>query len=128
MFLYAVAVLPLIRPLASKQNFAQCWYTDDSACVGKLSLIRLWLDKLIQLGPAYGYFAEPTKRFFFFFSVVAPQYERLLQRLGDYSVKWSSLPWRCGWYSGVLQNKRLTTGWRLSTKYPRQQRPRPGGF
>eukprot|EP00731_Ephydatia_muelleri_P030106 Em0021g629a len=71
MFFYAVAVLPLIRSLASNSNFVQCWYADDSACVGKLSQIRLWLEKLIQLGPAYGYFAEPTKSVL----VVAPQFE-----------------------------------------------------
>ena len=71
MFFYAVAVLPLIRSLTSKPNFVQCWYADDSACAGKLSQIRLWLDKLIQLGPGYGYFAEPTKSVL----VVAPQYE-----------------------------------------------------
>ena len=68
---YAVAVLPLIRSFASKSNFVQCWYTDDSVCAGKLSQIRLWFDKLTQLGPAYGYFAEPIKSVL----VVAPQYE-----------------------------------------------------
>ena len=71
MFFYAVAVLPLIRSLASNSNFVQCWYADDSACAGMLSQIRLWLEKLIQLGPAYGYFAEPTKSVL----VVAPQFE-----------------------------------------------------
>ncbi|KAL5505424.1 hypothetical protein EMCRGX_G006855 [Ephydatia muelleri] len=71
MFFYAVAVLPLIRSLASNSYFVQCWYADDSACAGKLSQIRLWLEKLIQLGPAYGYFAEPTKSVL----VVAPQFE-----------------------------------------------------
>ena len=29
MFFYAVMVLPLIRSLASKSNFVQCWYADD---------------------------------------------------------------------------------------------------
>ena len=70
-FFYAVAVLLLIRSFASKSNFVQCWYTDDSVCTGKLSQIRLWYDKLIQLGPAYGYYAEPTKSVL----VVAPQFE-----------------------------------------------------
>ena len=71
MFFYAVAVVPLIRSLTSKHNFVQCWYADDSACAGKLPRIRLWLDKLIQLGPGYGYFAEPTNSVL----VVVPQYE-----------------------------------------------------
>ena len=58
-------------PFVSKSNFVQCWYTDDSVCAGKLSQIRLWFDKLIQLEPAYGYYAEPTKSVL----VVAPQFE-----------------------------------------------------
>ena len=40
-------------------------------CAGKLSQIRLWFDKLIQLEPAYGYYVEPTKNVL----VVAPQFE-----------------------------------------------------
>ena len=46
-------------------------HAEGSACAGKLSQIRLWFDKLIQLGPAYGYFAEPIKSVV----VVAPQDE-----------------------------------------------------
>ena len=71
MFLYSVAVLPLIKSLALKSNFVQCWYADDSACTGKLSQIRLWFDKHIQLRPAYGYCVEPTKSVL----VVAPRFE-----------------------------------------------------
>ena len=47
--------------------YLQCWYADNSACAGKLSHIHSWLNRLIQLGPAY----EPTKSFL----VVAKQYE-----------------------------------------------------
>ena len=45
-------------------------YTLMTACAGKLSHIHSWLHLLFQLGPAYGYFAEPTKHFL----VVAKQY------------------------------------------------------
>ncbi|KAL5479542.1 hypothetical protein EMCRGX_G023072 [Ephydatia muelleri] len=67
----------VIGLLASNSNFVQCWYADDSACAGKLSQIRLWLEKLVQLGPAYGYFAEPTKSVL----VVAPQFEDVAKKL-----------------------------------------------
>ena len=109
MFFCAVAVLPLIRSLASNSNFVQCWYADDSACAGKLSQIHLWLEKLVQLGPAYGYFAEPTKSVL----VVAPQFEdvpKTASRIWNHSVKRPSLSGWCNWYSRVLQKLHETEG------------------
>ena len=51
-FFYAVAVVLLIRSFASKSNFAG---TQMTQCAQ-----GSWFDKLIQLEPAYGYYAEPT--------------------------------------------------------------------
>ena len=55
----------------------QYWYTDDSACAGKLSYMHSWLNRLLQLGHAYGYFAEPTKSFL----VVNKRYEEEAKEL-----------------------------------------------
>ena len=46
----------------------QSWYADDSVCAGSLDEIRCWLDRLLELGPSYGYFLEPRKSYL----VVAP--------------------------------------------------------
>ena len=61
MMLYAVAVLPLIRSLEDSCDWVQNWYTDDSSCVGGLSSVRRWFNRLLIDGPAYGYFPEPSK-------------------------------------------------------------------
>ena len=36
-------------------------YTDDSACTAKLSNLKVWFQKLCELGPDYGYHPEPKK-------------------------------------------------------------------
>ena len=69
--------MPLIKSIGCKEKYLQCWYADDSACAGKLFHIHSWLNHLIQFGPAYGYFAEPTKSFL----VVAKQYEEEAKEL-----------------------------------------------
>ena len=61
MMLYAVAVLPLICSLEDSSEWVQNWYADDSSCVGELSSVRRWFDRLLIDGPAYGYFPEPSK-------------------------------------------------------------------
>ena len=58
MMLYAVAVLPLIRSLEDSCEWMQNWYADDSSCVGELSSVRRWCNRLLIDGPAYGYFPE----------------------------------------------------------------------
>ena len=52
-------------------------YADDLACAGEQSHIHSWLNRLLQLGPAYGYFAEPTEGFL----VVAKQYDEEAKEL-----------------------------------------------
>ena len=68
MLFYAVAVLPLIQSLKQLSKWHQSRYADDSACAGKLQLVRNWFDLLLKLGPSYGYFPEPSKCFI----IVAP--------------------------------------------------------
>ena len=61
MMLYAVPVLLLIRSLEDSCEWVQNWYAGDSSCVGELSSVRRWFDRLLTDGPAYGYFPEPSK-------------------------------------------------------------------
>ena len=60
MLMYAIGVLPLIRPLNSN-TWIQSWYADDSSCIGKLENVKKWLEKLLIEGPKWGYYPEPEK-------------------------------------------------------------------
>ena len=59
--MYAVAVLPLIHSLEDSHPWIQTWYPDDSSCIGELSSVRQWFNRLLSDDPAYGYFPEPSK-------------------------------------------------------------------
>ena len=63
MFFYGVSLVPLIRKLKDRNNVLQCWYADDSAAIAKLRKLKIWLKNLIEVGPAFGYFPEPSKSF-----------------------------------------------------------------
>ncbi len=39
----------------------QVWYTDDASALGSIVGIRKWWDNLVNIGPSFGYFANPTK-------------------------------------------------------------------
>ncbi len=41
----------------------QVWYADDSSVCGKISQIKKWFSILLDKGPLYGYYPEPTKCF-----------------------------------------------------------------
>ena len=60
MFLYAVGTLPLIRSLKNP-DWTQVWYADDASACGELTSICRWFDLLLQRGPSYGYFPNPSK-------------------------------------------------------------------
>ena len=77
MLMYSIAVMPLIKSISCKEKYLQCWYADNSDCAGKLSHIHSQLNCLLQLSPAYGYFAESTKSFL----VVTKQYEEEAKEL-----------------------------------------------
>jgi hypothetical protein len=70
MVLYGLAVLPLVRQL--KREFPlveQPWYADDAAAGGQFSALHKQFRRLQELGPSFGYFAEPSKSFL----IVQPQ-------------------------------------------------------
>ena len=61
MFVYAIGTIPLIQKLSNTSGPTQLWYANDSSALGNLSVLRSWLDKLIEIGPLFGYFPEPKK-------------------------------------------------------------------
>ena len=64
MLMYAAAVMPLIKHLTDKNKWIQNWYADDSACAAKLSNLKVWFQKLCEIGPDFGYYPEPKKNSF----------------------------------------------------------------
>ena len=59
MSMYALGVLPLINQLDHLAQ--QVWFADDASAGGRLRQIREWWDRLMSLGPSYGYLANPSK-------------------------------------------------------------------
>ena len=58
MSMYALGVLPLINQLDHLTQ--QVWFADDVSG-GRLGQIHEWWDRLMSLGPSYGYLANPSK-------------------------------------------------------------------
>ena len=83
MFFYGVSLLPLIRKLKDPNKVLQTWYADDSAAIAKLKKLEIWLKRLIEEGPAFGYFPEPSKSLL----VVDKQYAEEAHHIFDkYSI------------------------------------------
>jgi hypothetical protein len=61
MFLYSIAIMPLIRKCTRVGEWHQCWYADDSSAVARLRQLVEWLTLLMEEGPKFGYFPEPAK-------------------------------------------------------------------
>eukprot|EP00978_Attheya_sp_CCMP212_P020015 scaffold56827_cov52-Attheya_sp.AAC.2 len=59
---YGLMMLPLIKQLKREHpNVSQPWYADDARAGGKFTAIRNMFERLQELGPARGYFPEPSK-------------------------------------------------------------------
>lgn len=60
MAMYAIGILPLINQLKSI-DAKQVWFADDATAGGHIQQIHEWWIKLNNLGPAFGYFENPSK-------------------------------------------------------------------
>ena len=58
--MYALGTIPLINAL-SDDRIKQVWYTDDATACGRLMDVRRWWDRLVSIGPDFGYFPNPSK-------------------------------------------------------------------
>ena len=57
--MYGLATIPIIRKLDGICE--QIWYADDSAAIGSVVQLHPWWTKLVEVGPAFGYFPNPAK-------------------------------------------------------------------
>ena len=89
MAMYAIATIPLIRQLeiATCAEVEQVWYADDSAAGGGIEKLRKWWDTLLEMGPDYGYYANPSKTWLL---VKEEAYEEAMQAFGATNIKITS--------------------------------------
>ena len=58
--MYALGVVPLISAL-SDDFIEQVWYADDVCACSRLMDVHQWWDRLVSIGPDFGYFPNPSK-------------------------------------------------------------------
>jgi hypothetical protein len=59
---FGLAVMPLTRQLKREvHQVHQAWYANDAAAAADFTSIKIFMERLIELGPAYGYFPEALK-------------------------------------------------------------------
>ena len=56
---YALATVPLIKMLP--KSVKHIWYADDAIAIGSLHYLRKRWDTLVEIGPKFGYFVNPSK-------------------------------------------------------------------
>ena len=64
MAFYAAGTKPLIDELeecTDQEKCKQSWYADDSNAAGFLSEVKIWWQRLNDMGPKYGYFPKASK-------------------------------------------------------------------
>ena len=62
MVAYGLSLLPLIRQLKDEfPDVFQPWYANDAGGGEQFAQIRSYFLRLVELGPKYGYFPEPSK-------------------------------------------------------------------
>ena len=107
MLFYGVSLMPLIRLLESPDKYRQAWYADDSSALGKLEKLLDWLLLLMENGPKYGYYPEPSKSYL----VVHPNFIDEAHRLFDqFGIKIVEGRRYLGGYVGSEEGKSIFTG------------------
>jgi len=61
MAMYAIATIPLIHKLGRLSQVKQVWFADDASAGGQLHQLKHWWDKMEEIGPDFGYYANATK-------------------------------------------------------------------
>ena len=59
MSIYAIATVPLIQKLP--KTVKHIWYADDASAGGKLDNLRSWWNKIVEIGPTFGYHPSAHK-------------------------------------------------------------------
>ena len=59
--MYAMATMPLINHLGRAADVKQVWYADDATASGNLDSIRQWWNRLVRVGPSFGYNVNASK-------------------------------------------------------------------
>jgi len=57
---YALGIVPLVNAL-SDDRMKQVWYADDATVCGQLMDVHHWWDRLVSIGPDFGYFSNPSE-------------------------------------------------------------------
>ena len=64
MAIYALGITPMMNimlmAIGNKHN-KMVGFADDITAAGDIASLKLWWDHLLEIGPAYGYFPQPTK-------------------------------------------------------------------
>ena len=63
MLIYAIGTIPLISTLDHPRQGSHIWYADDTLACSDLPALKEWFQKLMKVGPSYGYYPEPSKCF-----------------------------------------------------------------
>jgi hypothetical protein len=58
MAMFALGIAPLIKEL---EGIYQIWFADDAAAGGSLEEVYQWWNKIVEIGPRYGYYPNPGK-------------------------------------------------------------------
>ncbi|XP_066916388.1 uncharacterized protein [Clytia hemisphaerica] len=64
MAIYALGVTPMLNILLfriNNQHNRMVAFADDITAAGTLEALKQWWDHLLEIGPSYGYFPQPTK-------------------------------------------------------------------
>ena len=66
MIFYSLGLTPVVRALDTlikklPDKIQQCWLADDASAVGNVEGLKVWFDKLTDMGEKYGYLVNESK-------------------------------------------------------------------